>query len=126
MKGTGKILLVFILATGSLLLYVHEQVEMLRVSYRIHSKSSSLSKRTEEYRRLKYDVTRLRSPEVLEKRLQELDLGLTLPKEIKTLRVQPPVFQPELSQAPVSATPVDQFFNFLGQWVQVAQARTDG
>ena len=124
MKGFGKILVGFSLVAGGLLLYVHERVEMLRVSYHIQQKSSALSQRAEEYRRLQFEVTQLRSPQALEKRLQTLSLPLTLPKEIKVLKVSRPVLEAPVEPLPVPH-PVGKLFDFVGQWIQVAQARTD-
>ncbi len=124
MKGFGKILVGFSLVTAGLLLYVHERVEMLRVSYHIHQKSSALSQRSEEYRRLQFEVTQLRSPQALEKRLGEFSLPLTLPKEIKVLKVSRPVLEPSVEPLP-ALRPAGKLFDFVGQWIQVAQARTD-
>lgn len=123
MKGLGKILIGFSLATAVLLVYVHERVEMFRISYRIYDRSAQLSKRAEEYRLLKFEVTQLRSPQSLEKRLQAMSLPFALPKEIKVLRVPTPVVQARES-LPVHVQ-TQSLFHFLGQWVQVAQARTD-
>ena len=124
MKGFGKILVGFSLVTAGLLLYVHERVEMLRVSYHIQQKSSVLSQRAEEYRRLQFEVTQLRSPQALEKRLQALSLPLTLPKEIKVLKVSRPVLEAPVEPLPVPR-PAGKLFDFVGQWIQVAPARTD-
>ncbi len=123
MKGLGKILIGFSLATAVLLVYVHERVEMFRISYRIYDRSAQLSKRAEEYRLLKFEVTQLRSPQSLEKRLQAMSLPFTLPKEIKVLRIPAPVVQAR-EPLPVHVQ-TQSLFHFLGQWVQVAQARTD-
>lgn len=124
MKGLGKILLGCSILTIALLLYVHERVEMLRVSYRIYEKSSELSKKGEEFRHLKFEVSQLRSPQALEKRLEELPLPLALPKEIKVLKVSEPVGQPLPGPLPVQS-PAGNLFDFVGQWIQIAQARTD-
>ena len=124
MKGVGKLLTGIMIITAGLLLYVHERVEMLRVSYRIYKTSTQLSERSEEYRRLKFEVTQLRSPQALEKRLQETKLALTLPKQIKVLRVPQPLAAPSLETLPLR-TPHSNPFDFVGQWIQVAQARTD-
>lgn len=126
MKGLGKILFGCSILTAALLLYVHERVEMLEVSYQIYEKSSELSKKGEEFRRLKFEVSQLRSPQALEKRLEELSVSLTLPKEIKVLKVSPePVKYP--ASAPLSVQPPAgrNLFDFIGQWIQIAQARTD-
>lgn len=124
MKGFGKLLLGFSLLTGALLLYVHERVEVLRVSYRIYEKSSELAERAEEFRRLKFEVSQLRSPQALEKRLEELSLSLDLPKEIQVLRVPESIAPVEVRPLPLRTSP-HGFLDFVGQWIQVAQARTD-
>ena len=124
MKGLGKILVSCLVVTGALLLYVHERVEVLRVSYGIYAKASRLSEQSEEYRRLKFEVGQLRSPENLEKRLKELSLTLTLPKQIQVLRI--PQVKTSLGTLPLpSAPPPRSLTQFFGQWIQVAQARTD-
>ena len=124
MKGCGKILVGFSIVTLGLLLYVHERVEMLRVSYHIHQKSSVLSQKSEEFRRLKFEVTQLRSPQALERRLEQLSLPLTLPKEIKVVKIPQPVFGPAVEPLAIQRPP-GKLFDFVGQWIQVAQARTD-
>lgn len=125
MRGVGKILFTCSIVTAVLLLYVHERVEMLRISYQIQKKSSQLSHEAEEYRRITFEVAQMRSPQNLEKRLEELSLPLTLPKSIQVLRVppEPPIRHP-ISPVPFHV-PSRNFLDFLGQWIQVAQARTD-
>ena len=124
MKGFGKVLVGMSVVTSALLLYVHERVEMLRSSYRIYAQSSELSERAEEFRRLKFEVGQLRSPQTLEKRLEELSLPLTLPKQIQVLRVSLPESRADLKSLKTPVT-VNNAFDFLGQWIQIAQARTD-
>ena len=124
MKGLGKVLASFCLVTAIFLLYVQERVEMLRISYRIYQTSGQVSNKGEAYRKLEYQVAQLRSPESLEKRLTELPLPLALPKEIKVLRV--PQEPAELHREPLPVrVPTHSLFHFLGEWVQVAQARTE-
>ena len=124
MKGLGKLVVSFCLVTGVLLLYVHERVEMLRLSYRIYERSAEFSIRAEELRRLKFEVAQLRSPQSLEKRLDELSLPLTLPKEIKVLKMPSEPVESLAKTLPLPV-PSHKLFQFLGQWIQVAQARTD-
>ena len=124
MKGLGKLVVIFCVITAVLLLYVHERVEMLRLSYHIYEKSAQLSKRAEEFRQLKFEVSQLRSPQSLERRLQELSFPLTVPKEIKVLKVPSEPVSPVGEPLPLRA-PSQKLFQFLGQWIQVAQARTD-
>lgn len=124
MKGLGKILLSFTLATSVLLLYVEERVEILRVSYRMDTETRRLTERAEELRRLRFEVAQLRSPRLLEKRLQELPLTLTLPKQIQALKVPAVEPLPLSGTAPLGSSGPN-LFDFLGQWIQIAQARTD-
>ena len=124
MKGFGKLIFVFSILTATLVVYVHERVEIFRVSYKIQRKTLELAQRTEEHRRLKYDIARLHSPQHLEKRLEELSLPLTLPQEIQVLRV-PQWEAPQKLQPLPFDPPQRRFFGFLGDWVRMAQARTD-
>ena len=98
--------------------------EMLRISYRINEKTTRLSRRQEEFRRLKFEVSRLRSPQHLEQRLGELSVPLTLPKQIQVMRVPARAAAPRLEALPVEP-PSHRILNFLGRWVQIAQARTE-
>ncbi|MBI4115900.1 MAG: hypothetical protein HY447_04925 [Candidatus Omnitrophica bacterium] len=123
MKGLGKVLVGFCIFTSTLLLYVHERVEMLRVSYRIDQKGRLLSQKSEDLSRLTFEVTHLRSPQNLEKRLQELKIPLTRPKEIQVLSIPALPVPSEVKSIGVSQ-PSHKLFDFLGQWIQVAQART--
>ena len=124
MKGFGKILFGFAMVTAALLLYVHERVEMLEVSYQIQAKSAELSQKAEEFRRLNFEVAQIRSPQNLEKRISELSLSLTLPQEIHALPVPESMAPAKEKVLPIQPQS-PKLFNFFGQWIQIAQARTD-
>ncbi len=125
MKGFGKILLGFSILTGLLLFYVHQRVEILRVSYRIHSKSSDLAQKVEDFRRLKFEVNKMRSPDRIQKRLEDMSLPFTLPKQIEVLRVPDQAVPPSETKPFLPNSSPDSFVDFLGQWIQIAQARTE-
>ena len=127
MKDFGKILFFIGMASLLPLLYVREQIALFRISYLIDEQSSVLSKMSEEYRRLKFEVGQLKSPRFLEEKVKELSLNLTLPQEIRVVRM-PSSFQvsavPPLE--PISTGLVsDRILNFLGRWMDIAQAKTD-
>lgn len=124
MRGLGKILMGCLILTSGVVLYVHERVEVLRVSYRIQKRSSELARGAEDLRRLQFEVAQLRSPQFLEKRLEALSLPLTLPQEIRVLEVPAPRVEPPLKGVAMGV-PSTNFLDFLGQWIQVAQARPD-
>lgn len=127
MKNLGKIIFIIGFASVLLLLYVHEQIALFHVSYLIDEQSSTLGKMSEEYRRLKFEVDQLRSPRFLEEKMEELSLDLTLPQEIRVVRIPQNFYSSHPSPLePISVGPMsDRILNFLGRWVEIAQAKTD-
>ena len=112
------------LATVLLLLYVHEQISLFRVSYLIESKSETLVRLAEEHRQLKFELDQLKAPRLLEEKMKELSLQLTLPDEIRVVRTTIPEIETPVDN--VSMQPATgRVFQFLGHWVDVAQAKTD-
>jgi cell division protein FtsL len=123
MKGAGKIILATAFFSALMLVYVHEQMALFHISYELDAKSEKLSRLSEEYRKLKFEVDQLRAPRLLESKLKELSLDLALPKEVRVVKV--PVAEP--LPAPVSmfsgGAAQSQLFNFLGRWLNVAPAQ---
>ncbi len=127
MKGLGKIVIGIGLISALFLLYVQGQIASLRVSYKIDLDSKKLARRWEEYRYLKFEVDQLKAPRRLEEKMKELELALTLPKEVRVVRIP---FQTSGEQTSVpESVPLKPFsegvLEFLGRWVKVAQAKTD-
>lgn len=127
MKGTGKLLFGISVLSLMMLLYVHEQVMVFRISYRLHEKSSQLTRKSDEYRKLKFEVDQLKAPRLLEERLKGQTLELSLPEEVRVVKI-PKIMQREHSEAlpDFSANTLSgRFASFLGRWIDVAQAKTD-
>ena len=129
MKGSGKILFCVVVLSLLFLFHVHEQIVIFKVSYRLNEKSDLLAQRSEEYRRLKYEVDQLKAPRLLEEKIKERSMDLTMPKEVRVVRMPAALDRtiqkqaaPDLSLKP-SIT--GKFMNFLGRWIEVAQAKTD-
>ena len=128
MKGAGKILISITFATLLLLFYVHEQIALFSISYRLQKDSDLLTAKSEEYRHLNFEVEQLKAPRLLEEKMRELKLDLTLPKQVLVVRI--PRIAAAETPAPVmknvSLQPLsDGLLDFLGRWVKVAQAKTD-
>ena len=126
MKGTGKIIGRIGILSSLLIFYVHQQFLLFHTSYALDHKTHHLSQKSESFRRLKFEVDQLKAPRLLEEHMRDLKLDLGLPKEINVVKV------PEISQPvmiPVHEIPVlafsDRVFNWLGRWVDVAQAKVD-
>lgn len=128
MKDSLKIILLIAAITGLFLMYVQEQISLFRISFVLDHQNEILARKAEEYRGLKYKVDQMKAPRLLEQKMKDLQLDLTLPKEIRVLRLAPklePVAKPpapaSLSLQPFSAS----LMSFFGRWVEVAQAKTD-
>ena len=125
MQSVGKTILGIGVLTLLLLLYVHEQIALVRVSYLIDAKSIQLNKMSEEYRQIKFEVDQLKAPRLLEEKMKNLSMQLTLPQEIHIIKTPAPkLTTPERQISPVASLS-GNMFNFLGHWVDVAQAKTD-
>ncbi|MFA5160286.1 MAG: hypothetical protein WC484_07280 [Candidatus Omnitrophota bacterium] len=127
MKGSGKILVSIAALTCSLLFYVHLQVASVLVSFDIHKSSRIFAEKQELLHRLQFKVDQLRAPRLLEEKMKHHDMGLALPNKIQVVEV-PPV--PGLAISVASEQKVTHTFssrvtNFLGRWIQTAQAKTD-
>ena len=126
MKGCGKIILGVSAAAAFLLFYVHGQVALFRLSYAMDAQSKALAQRSEEYRRLKFEVDRLKAPLPLEEKMRKLSIDLTLPKEVRVVRIPAAALPEPRPVVPFASAPVPNgFLKFLGRWVDIAQAKTD-
>ena len=75
------------LFTMVLLAYVHAQVSVFRVSYSIAEKEKWLSKMSDDYRNIKFQVSKLKSLNYLDKKRREIEADLVTPKMVKAIRV---------------------------------------
>ncbi len=127
MKGSGKTLISIAALTGLFLVYVHFQIAAVLVSFDIHKASKLYVEKQEILERFKYKVEQLKAPRLLEAKMKQHDLGLSLPNKIQVVEVPPvPEFVIPLAQEPEPAAGISTAVtNFLGRWIQTAQAKTD-
>ena len=126
MKDAGKILIAISIATALFLMYVHEQIALFRISYAIDASRDARAQKAEAYRRLEFEVEQLKAPRLLEQRMKDFGLDLTLPKEIRVVRVPQAALPERLASPQVAVQPFSAgLTRFLGRWVDVAQAKTD-
>jgi hypothetical protein len=91
----------------------------------LEDKAEKLGRLSEEYRNIKFDLDQLKAPRLLEEKIKEMQLNLTLPNEVRVLKTAAPLLKEESLQN-VSASPIsDRVLHFLGRWVDIAQAKTD-
>lgn len=129
MRDLGKILILIGMAAGLLLLYVHGKISLFHVSYAIDTDSEKLARLTEEYRNLKFEVEQLKAPRLLEQKMKQMSLNMSLPQEIRVIRVEEPlpqVGERAMQEVPLTTPFSSRMFNLLGRWGgDVAQAKTD-
>lgn len=127
MKDTLRSLTVIASLALLSLLYVHEQLALFRVSYRIEGALETLAQKSEEYRKIKFEVDQLKAPRPLEEKMKLLHLDLALPKEVRVVTLPPASLLAEGPQIQdISFQPFSEgFLDFLGRWIKVAQAKTE-
>ena len=124
MKGTGQIICATVFSAFLLLLYVHGQTVLFDLSYGIDAHNKQLTRLSEEYRRLKFEVERMKAPLLLESKMKQLSLNLGLPKEVKVIRVESEETKKvELPQHDAMISSPNNLMRFLGRWIDVAQAQ---
>ncbi|MFA7001258.1 MAG: hypothetical protein WC352_03845, partial [Candidatus Omnitrophota bacterium] len=85
MKGSMKVLIRIAILAALVLVYVHEHVMLLNLSYVMNRETLALNEKTETFRRLKFQVDQLKAPRLLETKMKELSLDLIPPTEIKVV-----------------------------------------
>ncbi|HOW59726.1 MAG TPA: hypothetical protein PLO78_08400 [Candidatus Omnitrophota bacterium] len=127
MKGSGKILIYIASLACLMLFYVHLQIASVLVSFDIHQSSRKLAEKQELYRRVQFKVDQLRAPRLLEAKMKKHDLELGLPGKIQVVEIptMPEVSMPVPQIQQVSHSISSTVSNFLGRWIQTAQAKTE-
>ncbi len=100
------------------LLYVALQIELYRVSYSIQKKTQSLVQVQDSFEKARVSLFKLKALDILEKRIQEADMDLGLPSEVKTVEMK-------LLETSIPSLPVEigkSPFSLL-QFVREAQAK---
>ncbi len=94
---TSKFFLVMAIATAITLGYVHQQIELLKVSYRIEISEENLTKLLDRNGFLLYNLTASKSPHNLERMLLVKDVTFGLPTSRQLVRINQPQFERRLS-----------------------------
>lgn len=84
--------------TFVMLCYVHLQTEVFRVSYSIAEKEKRLSQLSDHYRELRFEVSKLKSLNYLDKKRREKDVALVAPEKVRTIRI--PMASPRITEDP--------------------------
>jgi hypothetical protein len=87
----AKSLIPVIVFTIVSLVYVHQQVEMVKMSYYIEKKEKALNEILDRNNQLSYNIQNLESPSRLERVLVSKNINITFPKKGHVLKMATPV-----------------------------------
>jgi hypothetical protein len=87
----AKSIIPVILFTIASLVYVHQQVELVKLSYSIEKKEKKLNEMLDRNDQLSYNIKNLESPSRLEKILVSKKINITFPKRGHVLKMAKPV-----------------------------------
>ena len=122
-----KYVISIVIVTLAALVYVHQQVELVKLSYSIDCKEKALKTIIDQREILRYNISNLESPSRLEKILSSRNINVSLPKRAQIIRlVKVPPYIDGGKLLGVSGLEdragIFRFFDFLGGRVE-AHAR---
>ncbi len=108
-----------VMATLSSLMYVYQEIEAVQVGYRIRKQIEEKTQLLDHARNLKYNISRLKAPADLEKKLSDRNIVLGAPQAWQTLVLS----KDGTFQRPVPVPQAVQNSSFLGKiFIGTAQA----
>ena len=87
----AKSLIPVIIFTMASLVYVHQQVELVKMSYYIEKKEKALNEILDRNDQLSYNIKNLESPSRLERVLVSKNINITFPRKGNVLKMAKPV-----------------------------------
>ena len=82
-----KYIIILGIVTMTALVYVHQQVELVKLSYEIDCKEKKLKEMLDRKGILRYNISNLESPSRLEKVLLERKISVSYPKKGQVMRL---------------------------------------
>ena len=82
-----KYIIILGIVTMTALVYVHQQVELVKLSYEIDCKEKKLKEMLDRKGILRYNISNLESPSRLEKVLLERKISVSYPKKGQVIRL---------------------------------------
>lgn len=81
-----KYIITIAVVTLTALIYVHQQVELVKLSYTIDCKEKALKTIIDQREILRYNISNLESPSRLEKVLSSRNINVSMPKRDQIIR----------------------------------------
>ena len=123
MRFARSIIPVIVLTLASLI-YVHQQVELVKLSYSIEKKEKKLNEILDRNNQLSYNIKNLESPSRLESVLVSKNINITFPKKGHVLKMAKPVIIYGAQDIhPVGLERKVNIFGFLDFFIPRAEAQ---
>jgi len=121
-----KYLIFVSIITSAALVYVHQQIELVKLSYEIDCKEKVLKQMLDRRAILRYNISNLESPSRLEKVLSLRNIKVSFPKRAQVVRLDRAPYVKNANMLGVSGLEeragIFRLFDFLGGQVE-AHAR---
>ena len=113
MKLFRSILTIAIFTVASLM-YVHQQVELVKLSYLIEKKEKSLNVVLDQREQLSYNIKNLESPSRLESALLAKNIDITFPKKGDVITMVRPYVMNQRGVSDIRSGGLEKRFDIFG------------
>ena len=100
--------------TVASLMYVHQQVELVKMSYLIEKKERGLNEVLDRREQLSYNIKNLEAPSRLESALMAKNIDITFPRKGNVIKVVRPYGASKRSFSDIRSSGLEKRFNIFG------------
>ena len=100
--------------TVASLMYVHQQVELVKLSYHIEKKEKKLSEVLDQREQLSYNIKNLEAPSRLESALLAKNIDITFPKKGNVIKMARPYVLNQKGFSELRSIGLEKRFNMFG------------
>ncbi|MCX5680574.1 MAG: hypothetical protein NTZ95_08065 [Candidatus Omnitrophica bacterium] len=109
-----KSILPIMIFTVASLMYVHQQVELVKLSYNIEKKEKKLNEVLDRREQLSYNIKNLEAPSRLESALLAKNIDITFPRKGNVIQMARPYVVNQRGLSDVRSTGLEKRFNIFG------------
>ena len=120
---TCKITFLVILITSFALLYVHQQILLLKISYEVQKNEESAARLLDRNRILMYNIAQLKSPQTLQAKISKHKQEFAIPLEWQVVKATQITARPSEDVTLAKSEQKAGFFSLLRFNTKTAEAR---
>jgi hypothetical protein len=107
-------MLPIVIFTTASLMYVHQQVELVKLSYLIEKKEKGLKELLDRRDRLSYNIKNLEAPSRLESALLAKDIDITFPRRVNVVKAPRPYLANAGGVSDIRSGSIERKVNIFG------------